>query len=140
MQTFSFGASFNDIKGFRDHFVAKFEWGPSLMLDEREAQVRYFKNPDHESHVNTDQRETDVAVFHGIIKISMNTSTIVMWMRSMGYLVDYNSIDFKNSKGLYLNCAALNHSPYTPNVVTDVTEKDRGLSLSESASSTMSAM
>ena len=73
------------------------------------------------------------------MKISMNTPTIITWIRSMGYLVDYNSIDFKNIKGLYLNCGALKNLPYEPNFVTDVTEGVKNLSLNESASSTMSA-
>ena len=109
------------------------------MLDERETQVRYFKNPGHEDNLSVDLREIDVIVFHDIMKISMNTSTVVTWMRSMGYLVDYNCVDFKNAKGLYLNCKALKYHQYVPNVVTDVTEVVINLSLNESASSTMSA-
>ena len=68
------GANFNDIKGFKDHYVVKFVWGPSLMLDECEAQMHYSKNPGHERHVNIDQGEIDASVFHDIMKISMNTS------------------------------------------------------------------
>ena len=60
-------------------------------------------------------------------------------MRSMGYLVDYISIDLKNVKGLHLHCEALEYLPYEPNIVTDVTEGVKNLKLSESASPTMPA-
>ena len=109
------------------------------MLDDCETQMRYFKNPDHESHINIVQREIDVCVFHDIMKISMITPTLITWIRSTGYLLDYISIDFKNTKGLYLNCGALKNLPYEPNFVTDVTEGVKNLSLNESAPSTISA-
>ena len=72
------------------------------------------------------------------MKINMNTSTVVTWMRSMGYLGA--CVDFKNVKGLYLNCKALKYQQYVPNIVTDVTEVVTNFSLNESASSTMSVM
>ena len=101
------GANFNNISGFKQHYVVKIEWDPSRMLDACETQVRYFKNPGHENCLSFDLREIDVSVFHDILKINMNTSTVVTWMRSMGYLVDYKRSAFKNVKGLHLNCAAL---------------------------------
>ena len=73
------------------------------------------------------------------MKLKMNGSTIVAWLMSMGYLVDYNCMDFANVEALFMNCANLNKPPYEPSIMHEVTDSVLNLSLCESTSSMSTA-
>ena len=105
------------------------------MLGDRLTQVRYFDNPGFEANLSIGDTCIDANKIHGTMKLKMNASTIIAWMMSMGYLIDYNSMDFANCKAPFMHGANLNKEPYQPNIINEAAGSVLNLSLGESTSS-----
>ena len=73
------GANFNGIDGFKEHYVIKFNWNASILLDESRTQVRYFHNHGFESNLSIEEKSIDTNKTHGVMKLKMSASTIITW-------------------------------------------------------------
>ena len=70
-----------------------------------------------------------------VTHIKLAWYSTITFLRSVGYLIDYNSIGHSNVKGLCFNCAFVKHTPYQPSIIEGLAGAAINLNLGDPTSS-----
>jgi hypothetical protein len=104
----------------REYRLMKFNFDPSRVLGSCVVQIKYFTSTGYESSLQMDS-DIDVSGIKEVLKIRVNTKTLLTHLRTWGYLVEYNTPDFNDVKGLFFTCPELRLAGgFHPNFMEDV--------------------
>ena len=121
MSTIIIGCNFTEINGLRPYQILKFAFKPDRIIGECYTALRPFTNPGHGRNLGLESEEIDLSEILEVIDFKVNCKSLVTHLRSSGYLVDYNSVDFNDQKSLYENCALLRpQGGYHPRFIEDI--------------------